>query len=71
MAFLEKYMPEGEAERLEKAVIDAALHWTALKRHGKPSQKVTEAATALYQACRELHSARERAFAKSIGANFW
>lgn len=66
MAFLAEFMPEGEAERLETAVIDAALTWTALQRHDQPSAKVTEAGQLLFAACRALHVARELAFAKSI-----
>jgi len=66
--FLAEFMSDGEAERLETAVIDAALEWTALQRHGEPEVKVIEAGRALFDACRELHKAREKAFAKSIGA---
>lgn len=64
--FLEEFMDVGEAERLESAVINAALDWTAAKRHGAPPPRIIEVEAALYNACRELHIAREEAFAKKI-----
>lgn len=66
----EEHMEPGEAERLENAVIDAALTVTALIRHREPEAKTVEATAVLYGACRELHKAREKAFTKSIGATW-
>lgn len=63
---LEAHMPEGEAARLEDEVISAALIWTALIRHDRPGAEILAAAQTLYSACRLLHAAREKAFARKM-----
>jgi hypothetical protein len=68
----EELMNPGEAEQLENAVLDAALEWTALVRYdgrqAADEAKRLKATAAVWLACRKLHLAREKAFAKSIGA---